>query len=224
RMAAAHEIGGWGHPSDRPYWRHVVRHWKTSTNRDVRAGPDGDERNRPQPQRSVAVGRKEARHQRRPIESLHGRTPIAIGVVDAGGGGVLGVGDGRGQCYKPLTGANRQPHTRDGRSRCAWSEPRTDRATATRRKRPARRRLGTDWHTARLGRHPPHTSLRRSQSAAPERNRPRSPRPRLDIGQLCSGGNPGGTGTCYYDVPPRFAFLWRGEWQKCLGRNGHPYN
>ena len=148
--------------------RNVVRRWTTSTDRDVRPGPGGDERNRPPPQRSIAGGRKEPGHQRRPIESLHGRTPIAIGIVDARRRRVLRVPHRRCQRHKPLAGAQRRPRARDGRSRCARSECRTDRATAAHRKRPARRRLGTDWHTARLSRHSPHPRLRPWQPAASE--------------------------------------------------------
>ena len=153
---------------ERAWRRDVVRHWKTSTDRDVRAGPGGDERNRPPPQRSVAGDRKEPGHQRRPIESLHGRTPIAAGIVDARRRRVLRVPDRRCQRHEPLAGAQHRPRARDGRSRGAWRECRTDRATTAHRKRPARRRLGTDWHTARLRRHSPHPRLRPWQLAASE--------------------------------------------------------
>ena len=78
---------------------------------------------------------------------------IATGIVDARRRGVLRVPDRRCQRHQPLAGAQHRSRARDGRSRCARSECRTDRATAAHRKRPARRRLGTDWHTARLGRH-----------------------------------------------------------------------
>ena len=81
-------------------------------------------------------------HQRRPIESLHGRTPIAIGIVDARRRRVLRVPHRRCQRHQPLAGAQHRSRARDGRSRCAWSERWTDRATAAHRKRPARRRLG----------------------------------------------------------------------------------
>ena len=131
----------------------MVRHWKTSTDRDIRAGPGGDERNRPPPQRSLAGGRKEPGHQCRPIESLHGRNSIAIGIVDARRRRVVRIPDRRCQRHKPLAGAQHRPRARDGRSRCAWSECWTDRATAAHRKRRAWRRLRPDWHTARLGRH-----------------------------------------------------------------------
>ena len=146
----------------------VVRHRKTSTGRDVRPGPGGDERHRPPPQRSVAGGRKEPGHQRRPIESLRGRTPIAIGIVDARRRGVLRVPHRRCQRHEPLAGAQHRSRARDGRSRCAWSECRTDRAAAAHRKRRARRRLGIDGHTARLGRHSAHPCLRPWQLAASE--------------------------------------------------------
>ena len=152
----------------RPRRRDVVRRWQTSTGRDVRPGPGGDERNRPPPQRSVAGDRKEPGHQRRAIESLHGRTPIAPGIVDTRRRRVLRLPDRRCQRHEPLAGAQRRPRARDGCSRGARSECRTDRAAAAHRKRPARRRLGTDWHTARLSRHSPHPCLRAWQPAASE--------------------------------------------------------
>jgi len=67
-----------------------------------------------------------------------------------------------------LSLAQRRPCARDGRSRCAWSEYRSHRAAAAPRKRPARRRLGTDRHAARVWRHSAHTCLRPWQLAAIE--------------------------------------------------------
>ena len=217
-MGAAHD------PPQRARRTDVVRRRETSAGRDVRPGPGGDERHRPPPQRSIAGGRKEPGHQRRPIESLRGRTPIAIGIVDARRRGVLRVPHRRCQRHQPLAGAQHRSRARDGRSRGARSECRTDRAAAAHRKRRARRRLGIDRHTARLGRHSAHPCLRPWQLAASERSEPRSPRPRLGPGHLSSGGNPGGTGAGDDDHAPRPASVRRGGWQKCLGRSIQPSN
>ena len=94
--------------------------------------------------------------------------PIAIGIVDARRRRVLRVPHRRCQRHEPLAGAQHRSRARDGRSRRAWSERRTDRAAAAHRKRPARRRLGIDGHTARLWRHSPHPRLRPWQLAASE--------------------------------------------------------
>ena len=162
RVAAAHDAPQRARRTD------VVRRRQTSAGRDVRAGPGGDERGRPPRERSIAGGRKEPGHQRRPVESLRGGTAIAIGLVDARRRGVLRVPHRRCQRHQPLAGAQHRSHARDGRSRGAWRECRPDRAAADHGKRGTCRRLGSDRHTAGLWRHSAHPGLRPWQPGAPE--------------------------------------------------------
>ena len=144
----------------------VVRRRETSARRDVRPGPGGDERRRPPPERSIASGRKDPGHHRRPIEPLHGWTAIAIGIVDARRRRVLRVSHRRGQRHQPLAGAQHRSRARDGGARGPWRECRPDRAAAAHGERRARRRLGSDGHPAGVWRHSADPCLRSCQFAA----------------------------------------------------------
>ncbi len=116
----------------------------------------------------LPADRKEPGHQRRPIESLHGRTPVAVGVVDARRRRVLRVPHRRRQRHQPLAGAQHRSRARDGPSRGAWSECRTDRRGSCSPKASCSPPLGIDRHTARLWRHSAHPRLRSWQPAASE--------------------------------------------------------
>src|SRR4030095_4480064 len=81
RFGGSHgALAAW--PPGRRRSGHLVRRGATSTGRNLRPGPGGDEHSRSPPQRSIACKREEPRHHRRPVDPLYGCTAIAIGAVD----------------------------------------------------------------------------------------------------------------------------------------------